>query len=225
MLLPSSRPRLLAVLGSGLLTLGAVAACGGSNKDAAANPDSSAAMAGASTNASAATTDTTTSNMSTSGMTMTEMNAQLASTSEPDKTFLEMMSNHHKGLIALTHLSVEQKKGSASVRADAEKLDRAQDAELDTMLTMLQTKHQTPYQPKVIPQNQAMVDSLSSMTGAAFDKQFYEDVVTHHQQAIAMIDTYLPRAKDEKLKTMAERMKKDQQQQIQEFQHKAQQTT
>lgn len=154
---------------------------------------------------------------------MSQMTASLASAPDADKAFLQMMSDHHKGLIEMTHLSVEQKKGSAPVQDDARKLDRTQDAELDTMLTMLQTKYSTAYEPKVIPQNQAMVDSLSSKSGAAFNTQFYQDVAEHHTQAIAMIDAYLPRGKDAKLKAMAERMKKDQQQQIVEFKRKAQQ--
>lgn len=233
MRLLSSRSHLAIGAGSCLLVLGTAVACGQSNDNAAARSDSSAVAVvpgapannptGAPGNAPATTMDTAASNQVASGMTMTQMNTTLATTPNPDKTLLEMMSNHHKGLVEMTHLAIEQKKGSPAVLADAKRLDHIQDAELDTMLTMLQTKYNTPYEPKVIPQNQAMVDSLGSMTGTAFDRNFYNDVVKHHAEAIAMLGVYLPRAQDARLKAMAERMKKDQQQQITEFKRKAQQ--
>ena len=151
-----------------------------------------------------------------------EDRAQMRMTGNPDQDFLRMMSDHHKGLIAMAHLSTEgEKKGSAAAQADARKLDTKQEAELDTMQTMLTRQFEDSYDPKIMPSNQAMVDQLKGQSGAAFDRTFYNNVVMHHQQAIRMIDEFLPKLKDAKIRQMAERMKRDQQRELPEFQQKA----
>lgn len=140
---------------------------------------------------------------------------------DPDRDFLRMMSDHHKGLIAMAHLVEEEKKGSAAAQADAKKLDAKQDAELDTIATMLDTKYKDSYDPKIMPSNQAMVDQLRSQSGAAVDRTFYSNVVKHHQQAIKMIDEFLPKLKSADIKKMAERMKREQTREISELERKA----
>ena len=143
-------------------------------------------------------------------------------TGDPDRDFLRMMSDHHKGLVAMAHPSVEgDKKGSAAMQAEARKLDKAQDAELDVMVTKLETQYKDPYGPKVMPDAQTMVDQLKAQSGAAYERAFYENVVKHHQQAIQMIDGSLPKLKDGQIKAMAEEMKRDQTREITEFQQKA----
>ena len=156
-----------------------------------------------------------------SGMMPAEDRAQMQMTGDADRDFLRMMSDHHKGLIAMAHLTVEEKKGSAAAQADARKLDKKQDAELDSMMTKLEQQYKDAYAPKVMPSNQKMVDDLKGLSGAAFDSTFYHHVIMHHQQAIGMIDELLPKMKDAKVKAMAERMKQDQTKEIQEFQPKA----
>ena len=146
--------------------------------------------------------------------------AGMAMTGDPDHDFLRMMSDHHKGMIAMAHMTKEQQPAPGSV-ADATKLDTKQDAELDKMQTMLEKDFKDPYTPKVMPDNQAMVDQLRGKTGADYDRTFYENVVKHHQEAIKMIDDYLPKGKNPRLKQMAEKMKSDQAREITEFQKKA----
>ena len=76
---------------------------------------------------------------------------------DADQDFLRMMSDHHKGLVALAHLSVEgTKKGSSSVQSDARKLDVAQDKEITQMTAMLASQFKVWYKPRITPENQAM---------------------------------------------------------------------
>lgn len=146
----------------------------------------------------------------------------MAMTGDADRDFLRMMSDHHKGMVAMAHLSVEgEKKGSAAVQADARKLDTKQDEEIDRMSAMLKNSYKDSYEPKVMSDNQAMVDQLKSLSGAAYDRTFYQNVVKHHQQAIKMIDQFLPKLQRAEVKAMAERMKSDQTREIAEFQQKA----
>ena len=165
-------------------------------------------------------------NMSGNMTGMTSMPAEdrphMRMTGNADQDFLRMMSDHHRGLIAMSHLSTEgDKKGSAQAQADAKKLDTKQDAELDSMTTMLEQQFKDKYEPMIMPSNQAMVDQLKSQSGAAYDRTFYQNVVKHHQQAIKMIDEFSPKLQNAQIKRMAERMKEDQQREIREFEQKA----
>lgn len=193
-----------------LMALGvlATAACGDtkSNADAGA---STAAAAGATT---AAAPDT-----AMAGMDHSQMGAM---TGNPDQDFLRMMSDHHKGLIAMAHMTKDGKGSTETVRADARKLDTAQDAELDSMTTMLETSFKDPYQPKIMPKHQAMADSLGMQSGTAYDRTFYQDVIAHHQEGIKMMDEYLPKLTRPELKSMAQRMRDMQTREITEFQQK-----
>jgi uncharacterized protein (DUF305 family) len=58
-------------------------------------------------------------------------------------------------------------------------------------------------------------------SGAAYDRDFYRDVVTHHRQAIQMIDQFLPRLKNPQVRQMAEQMRRDQTRELSEFERKA----
>ena len=140
-------------------------------------------------------------------------------TGDPDRDFLRMMSDHHKGLILLAHMTKDRKEGGSAV-GDAEKLDAAQDKEIDQMQTMLEKDFKDPYAPKVSPENQAMADELKTKTGKEYDRTFYQDIIKHHQGALKMVDEYLPKSKNATIKQMAEKMKADQTKEIAEFQKK-----
>ena len=147
------------------------------------------------------------------------MSGTPAGTADPDRDFLRMMSNHHKGLIALVHMT-QDRSGVGTAKADATSMDKAQDAELDKMMTMLEKTYKDPYAPKVMPEHQAMAVALKPMSGKGYERTFYQDIVAHHKEGIAMIDGYLPNAKSADIKAMAEKMKADQSREITDFQQK-----
>ena len=126
-------------------------------------------------------------------------------TGDADRDFLRMMSDHHKGMILMAHMTKDRKEGGSAV-ADAKKMDAAQDAELDEMMTMLEKTYKDAYAAKVMPDNQAMADELKGKSGADYDRTFYQNVIKHHEQAIQMVDDYLPKAKSAAVKQMAETM-------------------
>ena len=183
----------------------ALAACGTSDRKA-------------DTTAVGATASTTASPMPDSSQ-MGSMAGMANMTGDPDHDFLRMMSDHHKGLIAMAH-QAKERSGIGTAASDATKLDAKQDAELDTMVTMLEKDYKDPYAPKIIPDNQAMLDSLTPKQGKGYERTFYENVIKHHKEAVAMIDDYLPKATKPQVKQMAERMRAEQVQQIDEFQKK-----
>lgn len=217
---PSQPNALLGPRRFALIALAAAAACtaksdSARSSDTAMPASASAAATGDSENRMAGMAG-----MSDSGK-MGNMNNMGGMTGDADHDFLRMMSDHHKGLIALAHETKEGKASSAAVKADATKLDAKQDKELDMMVSMLEKEYKDPYAPKVMPSNKAMMDTLMTKSGKAYDHQFYHDVVMHHQEAIKMIDDYLPKAKRADLKAMATKMKSDQTREIGEMQRKA----
>ncbi len=140
----------------------------------------------------------------------------MAMTGDPDHDFLRMMTDHHKGMILMAHETIESKV-KLGVKPIATRLDKEQDAEMDQMTTMLEQQFKDPYAPKVTADNQAMADQLKGKSGSEYDRTFLENVIKHHEQAVKMIDAYLPTAKMPKLKKMAEKMKAVQSAEIAEF--------
>ena len=76
----------------------------------------------------------------------------------PDQMFLHMMSDHHKGMIVLAHPAMDNRSSSAGVRAEARKIDAAQDAELAMMTGMLRKDFDDPYKPAVQSSSQMVVE-------------------------------------------------------------------
>lgn len=140
-------------------------------------------------------------------------------TGDPDRDFLRMMSDHHKGLIAMVRPTLDKKENLA-VTNDASKSDKKQDAELEKMITMLDQQYKDAYTPGMMPDHQRMVDELSGKSGAEYSRTFLKNVIAHHEQAIKMVDDYLPKAKNAQVRNMAAKMKTDQSKEIAEFQKK-----
>jgi uncharacterized protein (DUF305 family) len=191
------------------LALAATGACARSEKRADSTSSTPNAPA-----ASAAT-----SGDSMAGHDMSGMQGMANMTGDADHDFLRMMSDHHKGLILLAHMT-KDRKDVGTAAADAAKLDAVQDKELDEMVTMLEKDFKDPYAPKVMSEHQAMADDLKTKSGKDYERTFYQDIIKHHQGAITMIDVYLPKAKNPMIKQMAEKMKAVQTKQITEYQQK-----
>ena len=146
---------------------------------------------------------------------MGDMSAMPTTTGNADHDFLRMMTDHHKAMVTMAHEAKEQK--GSSIREIATRLDAEQDKELDQMTTMLEHDFKDPYVPKVMPDNQKMIDALKAKAGAGFDRTFLENTIAHHQEAIKMVDGYLPKSANATIKTMAAKMKADQAREIAEF--------
>lgn len=187
-----------------IITFVALAAC-------SPKPDSTADSTAAASSSSVISSTDTASPPTSSGM--------AGMTGDPDRDFLRMMSDHHKGLIAMVHPTLDSKE-KLSIKGDAAKMDKKQDAELDKMITMLDQQYKDAYTPSVMPDNQRMVDGLAGKSGVDYSRTFLQNVITHHKQAIKMVDEYLPKARNPQVKAMAEKMKSDQGKEIADFQKK-----
>jgi uncharacterized protein (DUF305 family) len=200
------------LIGLAMFTL---VACSGGSRDAGG--DTAAAT---STTASAAGTATAGDSMA--GMDHSSMpGMNMPPAKDADQEFLRMMVDHHEGLIQMMDPAME-KASSPTAKADAKKLHDKQHQEQDQMIQMLKSSYSETKEPMVLPSNQQMVDDLANTpAGPAYDKKMYGHVVMHHQEAIKMINDFQPRLTKPELKQMVQKMKDDQQKEIQEFQRKA----
>lgn len=137
---------------------------------------------------------------------------------DANQEFLRMMVDHHQGMLQMTDTAL--KKAGAEVRAEATKMRAAQRAEQQRMLAMLNAQYGENKMPMVTAGNESMITMLSGASGAAFDRQFREHVIMHHQEAIKLVDQFLPRLTNAELRQMAEKMKADQTREIAELRKK-----
>ena len=147
--------------------------------------------------------------------------AAAEATAPGDQEFLREMTNHHHGMVTMAHEAME-KSGSA-VQEEATAIDQKQDEEIEQMLAILLKDFSDPHTPTIDPATQAMADDLSTKSGADYDRAFRMHAIEHHQQGVAMIDRFLPRLTRADVRAMAEKMKADQQREIQDMQSKLQQ--
>ena len=143
-----------------------------------------------------------------------------AQSQAPDVQFLTQMSDHHQGLIVMAQGA--HQKTDVGVHEEATELQQKQEQEQQQMLSMLQSTFQTQHTPTIMPQNQAMADSVQQKNGAEYDRAFREAVIRHHQEGIQMIDQHLGHLTNAEVRQMAERMRTEQQQDIEELQAKLQ---
>lgn len=153
------------------------------------------------------------------GMDHSQMAANRSAAKDADHEFLRMMSDHHEGMVMMMRPAMD-KASSSAAKADAKTLHDKQGQERDSMVAMIRASYDETITPMVMPSGKAMNDSLQAKSGNAYDRDMYRHVIMHHQEGVKMIDDFLPRLKRPEVRQMAEKMRADQQREIQEFQKK-----
>lgn len=147
----------------------------------------------------------------------TSANAQAQSA---DAQFLKSMVDHHEGLIVMATAAMT-KASKPTTQQDAHMLHTEQTAGRDSMIATLRADFNETKVPMVMEKNRAQNDSLQKLSGAQYDRTFYRLVIDHHREGIAMIDSMSPRFTKDMVRSMAQKMKSDQEKEIAEFQKKA----
>ena len=200
----------------------ALAACGSKgDADTAAAGDSAATTTA--TSAGQTAPSGTAGDSAMGGMdhsNMAGMNMSRSAPRDSNQVFLRMMSDHHEGLITLAD-SAQARLQGATAKADAQKLRGKQDEEQTRMLSMLTRQYSDSITPMIMPSNRAMIDSVArAPQGAEADRVFYRQVIAHHREGIHHAEMHLPHLTGD-VKQMAEKMRADQQREIQELERKA----
>ena len=178
-----------------------IAAC--SKQDAA--PQDTAGVAGTSSQ----TVDTGMGSMG--GMDHSTMTSTPAK--DADQEFVRMMVDHHQGLIVMADTAVA-KNASPAVRQEATTMKEKQSAEQKTMIGMLKSDYGEDKMAMIMPSNAQMIAEVASKSGSDVDRTFREKVIAHHEEALKMISDYEPRFTKPAIRSMAARMKTDQQKEI-----------
>ncbi|CAN5334462.1 hypothetical protein BH23GEM2_BH23GEM2_06300 [soil metagenome] len=139
---------------------------------------------------------------------------------DADHEFLRMMSDHHQGLVTMATAAMNSG-GTPQARDDAFTVGQKQDREMREMVELIQTAYGETIDPMIMPSHRAMNDSLQALTGPQYDRTFYRMIVQHHREGIAMMDDFQSRVQRPEIRQMIDRMRTEQQREIQEFDRKA----
>ncbi|MGW6130816.1 DUF305 domain-containing protein [Cellulomonas sp. NPDC055163] len=155
--------------------------------------------------------------------------ADAAAHNEADTEFAQMMIAHHQGAIEMAQLAVE-KATNPEVKALAERIEAAQDPEIEQMTGWLEAWGEETtamdrggmdhggMQMDGMDQEQAMSE-LASLEGAAFDQRFLELMTAHHQGALAMAEQQLAEGENPDALELAGKIRDDQTAEITEMQN------
>jgi uncharacterized protein (DUF305 family) len=164
----------------------------------------------------AATTATTPATADTGSGSMAGMDHSAMTTTpakDADQEFVRMMVDHHQGLIVMSDTAVARNP-SPPVQQEATTMKQKQSAEQKTMLDMLKSDYGEDKMAMVLPSNAAMIAEVASKSGSELDRTFRQKVIAHHEEALKMISDYEPRFTKPAVRTMAAKMKSDQQKEI-----------
>lgn len=140
-------------------------------------------------------------------------------TGDADRDFLRMMSDHEAGLVVLARTAQARKDGA--IIPDATTLIAKHNEVLNRLTMLLAKNYSEAFAPKAMPADHAMADALGTKSGKEYERLFYQNVIQHQRDALTIIDTYLPKAKNASIKQMAETMKADRAREIEELQAKS----
>lgn len=135
---------------------------------------------------------------------------------DADQEFLRMMVDHHQGMLVMADTAL-RKAAAQDVKADATKMRDKQRAEQQKMQDMLKSQYSEDKMPMVTPGNASMITMLAGASGPAFDRQFREHVIMHHEEGIKMVDQFSSRLTKPEVKQMAAKIKADQVKEIAEL--------
>lgn len=138
---------------------------------------------------------------------------------DADHEFLRTMSDHHQGLVVMANAAMSRG-SNEQVRDDAQLLHLKQEREMREMIGMIQEAYGESIDAIATPAHRAMNDSLQAMNGAGYDRTFYRMVVQHHREGIRMMDEFRPRVQRPEVQQLIDRMRTDQEREIQELERK-----
>lgn len=169
--------------------------------------------------------------------TTTSQNTTAASTfNDADVSFAQDMIPHHQQAVVMSDLALRQSQNQA-VRSLATQIRDAQQPEIQTMQGWLKAWGKTPQSSTTSSMpgmdhgsstsaggttmtmssgmmSDADINSMSTLTGAAFDRMFLDGMIKHHQGAITMAQTERSNGSFPGAKQMAENIISSQQGEI-----------
>lgn len=129
-----------------------------------------------------------------------------------DASYLTMMVAHHSQALDMTELAV-QRAADPRVRRLADSIDAGQGREVIVMATWLVDHGQPEPTPDSVAAmsgtgmpgmlDEDQLTALAATDGAEFDRRFLQDMIQHHQGAVAMAEDLLGTGEDVRVVEMA----------------------
>jgi len=124
---------------------------------------------------------------------------------DADVTFINDMSPHHTGALAMSELAPERA-DSAEVKQLAEKISAAQGPELERMKDMAEAwdvELETGSEMAGMSMGDD-VKALTPLSGPAFDREFLTRMIAHHEGALPMAQSELGAGENPQAKQLAQ---------------------
>ncbi len=138
---------------------------------------------------------------------------------DADITFIQDMTPHHKGALAMAELAPTRAQ-NADVKQLAERIVAAQGPELKLMQEMAETWDVELAAGGAMSAGMEMggdTDMLKSLSGAEFDRAFLEMMTVHHEGALTMAQTELDKGENSQAKALAREITESQTAEIEEM--------
>ncbi len=130
-----------------------------------------------------------------------------------EKEFLTEMIPHHEEAVATAKEVLARGATTPEIKTLMENIVTAQEKEIADMKTWYQAWYGTAYQPSGT--YEPMMRDLSTLSGAALDKAFLEDMVMHHMGAIMMAHSVAGYIEHEEVRTLTKAIIETQSNEIQ----------
>ena len=144
----------------------------------------------------------------------------IANTAAPDRSaanfeikFLTDMIDHHHMAVMMAESCVA-KAIHEELRSLCEEIMAAQTREIEQMQGWLQQWYRISYAPEMKPGDERMMDRLASLSGAAFEIEFMEMMIKHHEKAIKEARRCLDKAYHAELRSLCENIMRTQSQEM-----------
>lgn len=131
-------------------------------------------------------------------------------------SFLTMTIDHHEGAIQMARL-VEQRATHTELKTFAAKIIKDQTDQQQQMQQWLKEWYGITKEPKITAEHKAMVDQLTGLTGAEFEKAFLQDMIKHHRMGMPMMRPAARNAAHPQARELAQKMITDQQNEIKQM--------
>lgn len=134
-----------------------------------------------------------------------------------DVTFAQGMVPHHRQAVEMSS-GVPRRTGNPKVRELAQRIEQAQQPEIDQLTQWLRDWGAEPGDHAAMGHGAmpGMVDAggLDRLTGAAYDREWLRLMIEHHTGAVEMARTELAQGQDAGAKAMAQRIADSQEAEI-----------
>ena len=133
--------------------------------------------------------------------------ADLLAVTDPDQRFLRWMLSHHAEVVYLAHQAARHR-DSATIRDVARRVDQSHDAETARMRNMLRDEFGDTTSPGIRREHVGMVTPFASMSGDAYGSAFRSFLISHHSEALKMIDSTFSQLRRTSVRSLAQEIRR-----------------